>query len=433
MKNLLSSFEHANPPLAERVRPRTLDEVVGQGHLLGADGALRALIERKQLASMILWGPAGTGKTTLARIIGASLDAHVEVFSAVLMGVKDIRDVATLAKSRTRPTLVFVDEIHRLNTSQQDAFLPHVEAGTFTLIGATTENPSFSVNAPLLSRSRVFTLEPLSPDEVATIVQRALTDERGLGGRVTITDDALAFLVQATGGDARAALGAVELALSLHTTAKVEITRHDIERALQRRMPSHDKTGEGHYNVVSAFIKSMRGSDPEATLYYLARLLEAGEDARFLARRMVVLASEDVGNADPHALTLATSAAHAVEYVGLPECQLNLAQVAVYLALAPKSNASYMALSAAKKLVSDHPGAVVPLNLRNAPTSLMKELGYGKDYEYDHDAPDRISRQRFLPDDVPGGFYDPKDVGAEAKLKARWEEIKKKRRNTGAS
>lgn len=425
-------------PLAERVRPRTLDEFVGQEKLLGKDGPLRTLIESGVPASMILWGPPGSGKTTLARIVGASIQAAVREFSAVMMGVKDVRAVVAEAEQRRQitghQTMLFVDEIHRLNKGQQDAFLPHVEAGRILLVGATTENPSFSVISPLLSRTRVFVLEPLTPANVRTIVTRALADERGFGGAVSADDEALDFLVRAAGGDARTALGAVEFAVAqlggLSASASILLTRADFERALQRTLPTHDKTGEQHYNVVSAFIKSMRGSDPDAALYYLARMVDAGEDPRFIARRMIHLASEDVGNADPHALTLAVAAAHAVQHNGFPECELNLAEVAVYLALAPKSNAVYTALRQAHRAVHDHPGAVVPMNLRNAVTDLMEDVGYGKGYSYDHDEPDQISTQRFLPDEVEGGFYRPKEIGAEAKLKARWEEIKKKRGTT---
>lgn len=428
--SLLPDPATGTPPLAERVRPRTLEEIVGQDHLLGPDGPLRKLIESRRPASMILWGPPGTGKTTLARLIGAVLDAEVLEFSAVMMGVKDIREAVESAHATTRQTVLFVDEIHRLNKAQQDAFLPHVEAGTFVLIGATTENPSFSVIAPLLSRSRVFVLETLSPESLRTIVTQALADKRGYGGRVTLAEDATDFLDRAAGGDARSALGAVEFAVvqkGLSEQGIGEVTRADLEQALQRRLPAYDKTGEHHYNVISAFIKSMRGSDPDAALYYLARMIDAGEDARFIARRMVILASEDVGNADPHALTLAVAAANAVEFVGLPEAELNLAQVVVYLSLAPKSNASYEALLAAHEAVRGTPDAPVPMNLRNAPTRLMKDLGYHKGYQYDHAQEGAISNQRFLPDVIEGGFYVPTEYGAEAKLKARWEEIKKRR------
>lgn len=414
-------------PLADRMRPRSFDELVGQPDLVAPGSALRSLIEGDALPSLILWGPPGTGKTTLARLLARSDAARLEELSAVVSGVKDIRAAVETARAERRHgvrSLLFIDEIHRLNRAQQDVLLPHVEAGTVTLIGATTENPSFEVNAPLLSRCRVLVLEPIEPDELARLLDRALADsERGLGASGLRLDDAARDAIAGNcDGDARRALGMLEAAAAIHeqTGAEGPIPLETVREAAGRRTLRHDRDREDHYNVISAFIKSLRASDPDAALYYLARLLEAGEDPLFVARRLVIAASEDVGNADPSALTVATQAFLAVERIGLPEGRIPLAQATTYLACAPKSNASYRALGEAQRAVAETGSAPVPMHLRNAPTKLMKSLGYGRDYEYAHDADDQFVAARNLPDDLGDReFYQPGEAGAEAGIAAR--------------
>ncbi len=376
-------------PLAERMRPRTVQEFIGQEHILAEGKLLRRLIEEDKLTSLIFWGPPGTGKTTLAQIIAHSTKSSFVPFSAVTSGIKEIKqvmvDAAALKTKDNRRTVLFVDEIHRFNRSQQDAFLPYVENGTITLIGATTENPSFEINSALLSRLRVFVLHQLEAPQVAEILQRAVRDEeRGLGQRnAQISDEALLWLANQTGGDARNALNTLELAV---TSADSQIiTQANLSEALQRANALYDKTGEQHYNLVSAFIKSIRNSDADATLYWLARMIEAGEDPMFIARRIVHHASEDIGLADPQALVIAAAAASATHLIGLPEARLALAEAAVYLATAPKSNRVYVAYEAAAADARATQAEPVPLHLRNAPTKLMKGLGYGKDYQYAHD------------------------------------------------
>jgi putative ATPase len=432
-------------PLAERMRPRTLDEYVGQTKLLGPGRLLRQVTERQTLPSLILWGPPGCGKTTLAHLLAQTVQLPFVAFSAVLSGVKELRQIIDEAQEQRRrsgkSTVLFVDEIHRFNKAQQDAFLPHVERGLIILIGATTENPSFEVIAPLLSRTRVVVLEPLSPEDLILVLKRALQDEeRGLGiQHLTADEEALAFIVQHAQGDARVALNTLEVAATL--AAQKETQHLDLalaEEAAQHKALLYDKGGEEHYNVISAFIKSMRGSDPDAAVYWLMRMLEAGEDPLFIARRMVIFAAEDISNADPHALSLAIAAKDAVHFVGLPEGRIPLAQAATYLATAPKSNASYKAMLSALEDVKKHGPLPVPLPLRNAPTKLMKGLGYGKGYQYAHDYEGAVTEQQHLPDALrERRYYFPSERGQEKEIKERMAERKRqeaggRRQNPGA-
>ncbi|MBI5892529.1 MAG: replication-associated recombination protein A [Deltaproteobacteria bacterium] len=423
-------------PLADRMRPKTLDEFVGQEHLVADGKFLRNLIEKKEIPSLILWGPPGTGKTTLANIIAEAAGSRFISFSAVLSGVKEIRDVIKDAKDefayRKIKTILFVDEIHRFNKSQQDAFLHHVEDGTITLIGATTENPSFEVNAPLLSRCKVLVLKQLTGDDIKKIIQRAIDDkEKGLGNySLKIENGAIGILAEYSHGDARSSLNTIETAVMMSQPDKDgvrHITKEIIQEAIQQKALLYDKDGEEHYNVISAFIKSMRGSDPDAALYYLARMLEAGEDPMFVARRMVIFASEDIGNADPKALQVAIAVKDAFDFVGMPEGWIPLAQGAAYLASAPKSNASYMAYLEALEDVQSKGALPVPLHIRNAPTGLMKELGYGKGYKYPHDYEEGKAEQDYLPDALKGKiYYNPTDKGYDKEIKERLENLKKK-------
>src|SRR5437870_925715 len=414
----------AHAPLAERMRPRTIDEFAGQQHLLGPGHVLRDMIESGRVESLILWGPPGSGKTTLAHLLAAASGAPAVAFSAVLQGVKELRQIvddAALTLARTgRSTVLFVDEIHRFNKAQQDAFLPHVEAGTITLVGATTENPSFEVIAPLLSRTRVLTLEPLGDAETGAVIDRALADpERGLGRQKLALDaEARAFLVAHAQGDARVALNTLELAARLARTRRTHTVGVPLlEEAAQQRALRYDKAGEEHYNVISAFIKSLRGSDPDAAVYWMMRMLEAGEDPLFIARRMVIFAAEDVGNAEPQALQVAVAAKDAVHFVGLPEGRIPLAQAATFLATCPKSNAAYRAMLAAAEDVKRSGVLPVPLHLRNAPTPLMKGLGYGAGYLYPHDYEGAVVEQDYLPDALAGRhYYEPTDRGREREI-----------------
>jgi putative ATPase len=412
-------------PLAERMRPRSLDELVGQERLLAPGAALRSLVASGRLPSMIFWGPPGSGKTTLARVISRSVDFRFEGLSAVMSGVAEIRAVVERARHEARQTVLFLDELHRLNRAQQDALLPHVEAGTVTLIGATTENPSFEVNPPLLSRCRVFTLERLSAEALAELIRRAARDEeRGLGRlELALGDEAIAAIAAAADGDARRALGLLEAAATVHRSAhapEVPLSLEAIREAAGRRLLLHDRDREEHYNTVSAFIKSLRASDPDAALYYAMRMLEAGEDPLFVARRLVIFASEDVGNADPGALSVATAAHLAVERIGMPEGRIPLAQAITFLACAPKSNAAYVAMNRAHEAVTRLGSLPVPMHLRNAPTPLMKERGYGEGYEYPHDAPDHFVATPNLPEPMGSPrFYEPGNDGAEAEIAAR--------------
>jgi putative ATPase len=406
----------AGAPLAARMRPHTLEEFVGQKQVFGPGTGLRAAFERGRAPSMILWGPPGTGKTTLARLAAAAGDARFIQLSAVSAGVADLRRAVAEAKNARaasgRRTILFVDEIHRFNKGQQDAVLPYVERGDITLIGATTENPSFEVNSALLSRTRVVVLRPLEDTDILALVDRALADkERGLGDSVRLDPTARAQLAAAAGGDARIALNALELAAEIAQTrdgARPVVQTRDIEEALQRRALRYDKAGDEHYDVISAFIKSVRDSDPDAAMYYLARMLEAGEDPLFVARRIVVLASEDVGLADPHALPLAVAAFQATHQIGMPEARLVLSEATIYLAKARKSNSAMRAYGAAAEAVERTGALPVPLHLRNAVTGLMKNLGYGADYQYAHDFEGAKVDQRHLPDELGDRtFYDP--------------------------
>ena len=412
-------------PLADRMRPRTLDEIVGQEHLLAPGRVLRTALERGELHSMILWGPPGSGKTTLASLMARVAGARFVAFSAVLSGVKEIRQVvaeAEVERARRRVrTILFVDEIHRFNRAQQDAFLPHVEKGTIVLIGATTENPSFEVNSALLSRCRVYVLRPLGEEQLMAIMTAALGDrERGLGGSgVTATADALRSIARLANGDARSALNVLELAAQL-TADGAAITETTLREASQRRTLLYDKSGEEHYNLISALHKSLRDSDPDASLYWMTRMLDSGEDPLYVARRLVRFASEDVGNADPLALALTLAAKEAYDFLGSPEGELALAQATLYLALAPKSNAAYAAYSEARADVEAAPAEPVPLHIRNAPTGLMKDFGYGQGYQYAHDAPDARVDQEHLPESLRGRrYYRPVDRGLETELARR--------------
>ncbi len=434
--------EHA--PLAARMRPQTLEEFLGQEHILGPGRVLERAIRADQVPSMVLWGPPGSGKTTLAFIIAHMTKAHFSALSAVSAGVAELRQAVAEARelwgANSQRTILFVDEVHRFNKSQQDVILPHVENGTVIFIGATTENPSFEVIAPLLSRCRVFTLKPLTDEHIAAVVRRALADpERGIGSEaVELEPEAMELLLTVAGGDARVALNAVELAAAVMAPGKRRPRRVDratMEEVLQRRTPLYDKKGDAHYDTISAYIKSMRASDPDASVYWLARMLEAGEDPLFIARRLVVLAAEDVGMADPQALTVAVATQQAVHFLGLPEGAIPLAEATVYLATAPKSNASYTALNRALEEVRTGRSHPVPLHLRNAATGLMQKLGYGKGYRYAHDYPGHFAGQRNLPEPLQGThYYEPTDQGYEVevaeRIKSWWRKAKRKGSNS---
>ena len=428
-----SMFDSEAPqPLAARLRPQTIEEFTGQEHLIGEGKILRRLIERDQISSMIFWGPPGVGKTTLARIIAHRTKAAFIDFSAVTSGIKEIRQVMQKADDNRRygeKTIVFVDEIHRFNKAQQDAFLPFVEKGSIILIGATTENPSFEVNGALLSRCKVFVLHALSTENIVGLMKRALTDERGFGGqRVDMADELLEALAVFANGDARTALSTLEMVVlngDMDDHGGVTVTPETLEQCISRRSLLYDKQGEEHYNLISALHKSMRNSDPDAAVYWLARMLEAGEDPLYVARRVMRFASEDVGLADPRALENAVAAYQACHFIGMPECTVHLTQAVVYMALAPKSNALYVAYETAKKDAVRQLAEPVPLVIRNAVTNLMADLDYGKGYQYAHDSAEKLTNMQCLPDSLLGReYYRPTEQGLEARYKARLEEIK---------
>ena len=425
-------------PLAARLRPRGLDEFVGQKHLLGEGKILRRLIEGDNIGSMIFWGPPGVGKTTLARIIAHRTKARFVDFSAVTSGIKEIKQVMEDADKGRRfgeKTILFVDEIHRFNKAQQDAFLPYVEKGSIILIGATTENPSFEVNGALLSRCKVFVLQALSEEDIMQLLQRAVTDPRGFGDmKVDISQDCLKMIAVFANGDARSALSTLEMAVLNGDEDEngVTVTAETVESCTSRKSLLYDKTGEEHYNLISALHKSMRNSDPDAAVYWLARMLEAGEDPLYIARRVIRFASEDIGLADPKALEIAVAAYQACHFIGMPECSVHLTQAVVYMSVAPKSNALYMAYESAKKDALSMLSEPVPAVIRNAPTKLMKELGYGKGYQYAHGTKEKLTNMQCLPDNLLGRtYYTPAGEGAEARIKARLEEIKKWKKEHG--
>jgi putative ATPase len=427
----LAGNTHDSAPLAVRMRPRHLDELVGQQHLLAPGAPLRRLVEGDQPMSLLLWGPPGTGKTTIASIVSGQTNRDFVEVSAVAAGVKEVREAINSARNRLaargQETVLFVDEVHRFTKAQQDALLPGVENRWVTLVAATTENPFFSVISPLLSRSLLLTLEPLTDDDIRGVVERAVTDERGLDGQVTLEPEALDQLVRLAGGDARRSLTYLEAAAG--AALAQGLTKVDLEtteKAVDRAAVRYDRQGDQHYDVTSAFIKSIRGSDADAALHYLARMVEAGEDPRFIARRLVILASEDIGLADPTALTTAVAAAQAVQLIGLPEARLNLAQAVIALALAPKSNAVIKAIDAASADVRSGKIGPVPAHLRDAHYSGSKKLGHGKGYQYSHDAPYGIAEQQYAPDVVQDAeYYQPTNLGAESALKERWERVRR--------
>ena len=419
-------------PLAARMRPKNLSEFAGQQHLIGEDKILSRLIESDKVPSMIFWGPPGVGKTTLAQIIAGKTKANFITFSAVTSGIKEIRNVMQQADRYARfgeKTIVFIDEIHRFNKAQQDAFLPFVEKGSITLIGATTENPSFEVNGALLSRCKVFVLKALETDDIEQLLKRAIADPRGYGSeRVNITDDMLHMIAEFANGDARSSLTTLEMVVlngDVQPDGTIDITMETLEQCISRKSLLYDKDGEEHYNIISALHKSMRNSDADAAVYWLARMLEAGEDPLYVARRVTRFASEDVGLADPRALEIAIAAYQACRFIGMPECSVHLTQAVIYMALAPKSNAMEVAYFAARDDAQEHMAEPVPMNIRNAPTSLMKGLGYGKGYKYAHDYEDKITAMQCLPDSLTGReYYKPTEQGVEGRFKERLNSIK---------
>lgn len=428
-------YSTADTPLAERMRPESLNDFAGQKHLISEGKPIRIMIEKNEPSSMILWGPPGVGKTTLALLIANLVKAEFIQLSAISSGVKDVRAAIEKAefnlKRKGSKTILFIDEIHRFNKAQQDSLLQSAEKGTIILIGATTENPSFEVISPLLSRSRVYILEELTKDDFYFIISNVLANDKLLS-KMKIEIEDRDFLIMLSNGDARRLLNGLELAVKLTKPDDkniIYLTNEIFKETFQTNYIKYDKNQEEHYNIISAFIKSVRGSDPDAAVYWIARMLKGGEDPKFVARRMIVLASEDIGNADPYALTLATSAFTAIDYIGMPEATLILSQTATYLASCPKSNASYIAISKAKQDVSENPPFDVPIHLRNAPTKLMKDLNYGKDYKYAHDFENNFTEQQYLPDELKDKiYYEPSENGMEAKFKKRLTELWKKRK-----
>ncbi|WP_370783412.1 replication-associated recombination protein A [Allisonella histaminiformans] len=422
-------------PLAARLRPETLDEYVGQTHLVGKNGILRRLIENDSISSMIFWGPPGVGKTTLAQIIAHTTRSRFIEFSAVTSGIKEIREVMKQADTSSQygqRTIVFVDEIHRFNKAQQDAFLPFVEKGSIILIGATTENPSFEINSALLSRCKVFVLKALTAEDIQSLLKRALTSPKGFGGqRIVIADDLLAAIAEFANGDARTALSTLEMAVlnGEEVNGTTTVTKEIVEQCTSRKSLLYDKHGEEHYNLISALHKSMRNSDPDAAVYWLARMLESGEDPIYIARRVTRFAAEDVGLADPRALEIAVAAFTACRLIGVPECNVHLTEAVIYMALAPKSNAMETAYLTARKDALEHLAEPVPLVIRNAPTSLMKDIGYGKGFQYAHDYKDKLTTMQCLPDSLKDKtYYHPTEQGVEGRFKQRLEYIKEWKR-----
>ena len=424
--------DNTNQPLAWRLRPRSLEEFVGQQHLVGEDKILRKLIENDKISSIIFWGNPGIGKTTLARIIAKKTNSKFIDFSAVTSGIKDIKEVMAQAENNRKfgqKTIVFVDEIHRFNKAQQDAFLPFVEKGSIILIGATTENPSFEINSALLSRCKVFVFKPIETKELVKLLKRAVIDERGFGKeKVVINDDMLNIIAEFANGDARTALSTLEMVVlngDIDKDGKITITKETLEQCISKKNLLYDKNGEEHYNIISALHKSMRNSDPDAAVYWLARMLEAGEDPLYIARRVIRFASEDIGLADTRALEIAVAAYNACHYIGMPECSVNLTEAVVFMSLAPKSNAMDIAYNLAAEDARKHFAEPVPLIIRNAPTKLMKDLNYGKGYQYAHDKKDKLTNMQCLPDSLKDRvYYQPTEQGFEAKYKERLKQIK---------
>ncbi|MCK4321287.1 replication-associated recombination protein A [candidate division WOR-3 bacterium] len=434
MKILEDLFSNGdgNPPLSFRVRPESFDDFFGQEEIIGNGKPLRKMIEKGKVPSLVFWGPPGSGKTTLTYIIAEKTNANIKRLSATGSGVSDLREVIKnaryLLKNKNKSTILFIDEIHRFNKAQQDVLLPWVEKGTLILIGATTENPSFEIISPLLSRVRVYRLKPLEPGHIRKIIEKALEkDEEIKRLDIKIENDAMDYLIKISGGDARVALDTLEFAINILEGEKIIIKKELLSSILQKQI-LYDKGGEEHYNLISAFIKSVRGSDPDAALYWMVRMLEGDEDPLFIARRMIILASEDIGNADPKALQVAVAAKEAVNFLGMPEAGIVLSQATTYLATAPKSNASYVAYSRARKTVKENPDYPVPLHLRNAPTELLKEAGYGKDYKYPHDFPDQFIKENYFPEGMKKKiFYKPQGKGYEKKIKEMLKSLWKKR------